>query len=343
MKIAISSGYKLKFRCIHFLNTLRKHGHEIVDHADFYAAPDADLWIIDYVYGTTNYIEDNARHFRSLLPAVAKFKNNVMLMCLNDASALHANHLPTELLDRIQGIVALNRHAKENIHQNAHIHHKVVLIPRFTIDYRPVNTAPHKINKCFFVGRLTGDDFFNGKNWRIESFKMIHEANLVPDYFEGWLHSIENKILGPKLQNNAEYFSTSQGVKNKQISHYEYLEHLKRFQTSLCLPGNTAWGYRHLDSLACGNTIISFPLNNDSGEWLFQNEFNDSFYMLKPDLSNLCNIIKYAADNVDESIERAKKSQAAYQTHFALLEDNTYQQHVWKRITNAFESIGISF
>jgi hypothetical protein len=338
MKIAITSDHKLKSRCAHLINTLQKYNFEIINHNDASIVPLTDIWIIDYLYGTANYVEDNIKRFNEISVVAEKYKGRVLLMCLNDGCPLYASRLPKTLTERIDGIIALNKQiANKNL-----IDDKVILIPRYTIDYIPLKRNNIQKNKSFFVGRLTGDNFFNGKNWRIESFKLIQKANLIPAYFEGWLHSNNNKILGPKLGNNIDYFNTAVGVQNRQISHNDHLMHLQTYQTSLCLPGNTAWGTRQLFSLACKNTIISYELSSETDEWLFQHVFNDSFYFLKPDLSNLCDIIKYAADNVDESIFRAEQSYAAYCTYFELLPDNTYQEHVWREIVNSFSRIGIS-
>jgi len=342
MKIAFTSDHKLESRCTHLKNTLQKYNFEIVNHNDASVSPDADIWIIDYLYGTANYVDDNIKRFNEISVVAEKYKGKVLLMCLNDGCPLYASRLPKSLTERIEGVIALNKQiANKDTNKNL-IEDKVILIPRYTIDYIPFKRNSIQKNKSFFVGRLTGDNFFNGKNWRIESLKLIEQANLIPEYFEGWLHSEDNKILGPRLGNNVEYFNTAVGIQNKQISHNDYLVQLQTYQTSLCLPGNTAWGYRHLNSLACKNTIISYELSSNTDEWLFQDVFNDSFYFLKKDLSNLCDIIKYAADNVDESIFRAEQSYAAYCTYWELLPDNTYQDHVWNGIVNSFDKIGIS-
>lgn len=340
MKLALTSDHKLESRYKHLLNTMRKHGIEIINHDDICIEPDTDIWIIDYLYSTTNYVEDNIKRFNEILVAAEKYRGKVLLMCVNDGCPLYASRLPASLTERINGVIVLNKQIT-NANKNL-IEDKVILIPRYTIDYIPFKRNNVQKNKSFFVGRLTGDNFFNGKNWRVESFKLIQEANLMPTYFEGWLHSDNNKILGPRLGDNADYFNTAIGVQNKPISYNEHLMYLQTYQTSLCLPGNTAWGTRQLFSLACKNTIISYELSSETDEWLFQHVFNDSFYFLKPNLSNLCDIIKYAADNVDESIFRAEQSYAAYCTYWELLPDNTYQDHVWIGIVNSFDKIGIN-
>lgn len=342
MKLALTSDHKLESRYKHLLNTMRKHGIEIINHNDINIAPDADMWIIDYLYNTANYVEDNIKRFNELSAVVEKYRGKALLMCLNDGCPLYASRLPKLLTERIDGVIVLNKQiTKKDANKNL-FDDKIVLIPRYTIDHIPFKRNNIQKNKSFFVGKLTGDNFFNGKNWRVESFKLIEQANLIPKYFEGWLHSDNNKILGPRLGNSVDYFNTAVGVQNKQISHNDYLIQLQTHQTSLCLPGNTPWGTRQLFSLACKNTIISYELSSETDEWLFQHVFNDSFYFLKPDLSNLCDIIKYAADNVDESIFRAEQSYVAYCTYWELLPDNTYQDHVWKGIVNSFEKIGIN-
>jgi hypothetical protein len=337
IKIALTSDHHLKSRRAHLFNTMHKHGIEIINHDDASTTPDADIWIIEYLYKTANYVEDNIKRFNEISAVAEKYKGKVLLMCLNDGCPLYAWRLPKSLIDRINGIIT----ASKNSTNTNLIDEKIVLIPQFTIDYTPFKRNNIQKNKSFFIGKMTGGSRFNGKNWRVESFKLIKQANLIPEYFEGWLYS-NTAFFDHKLKNDVDYINTIVCIQDKLLSQEDYLIQLQTYQTSLCLPGNVAWCYRHLQSAAYKNTIISYELSSVTEKWLFQDVFNDSFYFLKPDLSNLCDIIKYAADNVEESIFRAEQSYAAYSTYWELLPDNTYQDHVWRGIMNSFEKIGIS-
>lgn len=339
MTIAFTSLHLLKCRFVHFLNTLKKDGCTIFDHNTYTKIPQADIWMIDYVY-TSNYLEDNTKRFDELLPQMLKFKGKIILLNVNDSCSTYAAKLNAEFIERVDCVLVLNRYAQSSIHSSK-IFKKTLLLPRFTIDYQPLKEIQQRDNKVFFVGRLTGSDFFKGKNWRIEALNKIQNDEFLRNNFCGWIAS-DNKVLPDRLKNN-EYFVSSNCLKQTTLSLLDYCTELLKNQISLCLPGNTAWGFRHLHSLSCKNTIVSFNLSTDCGEWLFQNMFNDSFYLINDDLSNLELQLTNALVNVEESKMRAQKSYEVYQEYFELLPDNTYQNHVWKRIKNSFSSVGINF
>lgn len=340
MRIAFTTSNALQPRYNHFFNTLRKDKHEIINHIDSNTIPQSDIWIIDYIY-TSNYLQDNINRFNDLLPQILKFKGKILLLNVGDSCPLNSSKLNNVLIERVDGVIALNRFKANDAHSMS-VFNKTILIPRFTIDYTPhfIDDIARE-NKVFFVGKLTGSDFFDKKNWRVEAFNKISNNLFLRDNFYGWLHP-DDRVLPERLKGK-EYFSSAIGTKDKLLSLAEYYLELKKHQISLCLPGNTAWGYRHLHSLSCKNTIISFELACDSGEWLFQNVFNDSFYFLESDLSNFELILTSSIKNTDESKARAQKSYEMYQEYFELQPDNTYQDHVWKRIKNSFASINIHF
>lgn len=339
MRIAITSSNTLQLRYKHFLNTLKKDKHKIVEHNDIAKIPQSDIWIIDYVY-TSNYIQDNIDRFNSLLPQILKFRGGVFLLNVGDSCPTFTAKLNSDLIERIDGVIVLNKFEESSPHSKG-ISKKTILIPRFTIDFTPYSNDLARENKIFFVGKITGSDFFNNKNWRIEAFNKILNNSFLKDNFYGWLHP-DDRVLPERLRGK-DYYLSVVGAKDKLLSLAEYYSELKKYQISLCLPGNTAWGYRHLHSLVCMNTIISFELSSDSGEWLFQNMFNNSFYFLKNDLSNFELVLTDSIKKVDESIIRAQKSYETYQEYFELLPDNTYQDHVWKIVKDSFASINFHF
>jgi hypothetical protein len=151
-----------------------------------------------------------------------------------------------------------------------------------------------------------------------------------------------NHQVSPNLSSKAEYMHEIIGNKPDVLRGKDYYNYLLKHQISLCLPGNTAWGYRHLQSLICKNTIISFPLENDPGEWLFQSKFNDSFYFIDKNLDNFNEILLYAINNFEENLERANKSYDAYIKYFKLHNNNIYQDHIWNIIDSSLQQCGIN-
>jgi hypothetical protein len=338
MNIAFTSSFKLNNRVKHFLNTLIKHGHNVFNHNNEIPLV-SDIWLIDYLY-TSNCVHDNKHYFNTvMLPNILKYKGKVMLVNLEDTGALLLDLLDEKLLERIDGVIALNRYINAGKHD---IDKKTILIPRFTIDYNKRNTSNVRQNKFFFVGRLTGAGRFNKKNWRAEAFKKIYENDFLKDNFSGWLSAKDKKNFCRQDLIEENYSDTIIGTKPDTISTDEYYACLENYSISLCLPGNTAWGYRHLMSLASKSAIVSFDLASDSGEWLFQHVFNDSFYFIKKDLSNFSEILTYALKNPDETNHRAHMSYQTYSKYFELQSDDTYQDHVWSYIRNSFSLIGIN-
>lgn len=333
--IAVTSDWKLSPRSKHLFNTLRKRGHDIIIHDELQRyAPTADIWIFEYLtvssYKTINLAR--LQHWKDIL---LSFKGKILLATFTDNCFTFASCIDEQLKSRIDGIVTFTKMSEDTIHCRD-MYNKYVLIPRYTIDVLNPVIPQNRANKIFFVGKLTGANAFDGKNWRVEAMQIIKSVPFINENFEGWL-CIDRLI-------NLLHEQTIQRIigSTQTISNTEYIDRLCCNQISLCLPGNTAWGYRHLQSLACKNTIISFPLENDPGTWLFQGAFNNSFYFLEKDLSNTQELLEYALNNKQENIWRAEKSHKIYKQCFELTEDNTYQDYVWSFISNQLKQLNIS-
>lgn len=301
--------------------------------------PDADFWIFDYMYGTPNYANDNKENIISHESLFHAFKGKLALMCINDGCSIHAPMIPDKLKKRIDCIITLLRYP-ENHAQSRGMYNKIVLLPRYTVDYERRDILP-KDNKIFFVGRLTGSDMFGGANWRVEAFKKIYANEFLHNNFSGWIQSVDNKIKICEHRRNAEYDKTIIGTSPKVLTHNEYNQHLDKMLISLCLPGNTNLGYRHFQSIICRCAVISFRMENDPGEWLYQTAFNDSFYFVNDDLSNLEMVMEYSLRNTQETILREQIGWNRYLQYYELKPTNVYQDHICNALMLRFSELGI--
>lgn len=338
IRVAFTSKKQLYKRVSHFFNTLKRKNIVVFDHNKS-SIPDADIWLIDHVY-ESDYFNANLAWFEQFLPYVLNFAGKVVLLNSNDNFTYALQIYPKDLLDRIDGIIALNKPLNNSKHVEF-LAKKTVLLPRFTIDYLPEGAPIKKENKVFFIGKLTGADFFSGKNWRIECFKKINANPYILQNFVGWISTPKNFEINKKILDvyNIENIPIA---KEQIIPEKEYFNNLLKYQISLCLPGNTSWGYRHLLSLAAKTTIVSFDLSNDSGEWLFQHEFKNTMYVIDPHLNNFESVVSQSILEKEKSLHYAQLSYEVYRNFFELLPDNTYQDHVWRRILNSFESIHLN-
>lgn len=339
MKIVITSDQRLLVRVKHFINTLRSRGHivEVQNHGC--GMPDADLWIFDHLYGTPNYLIDNKENIAANEPLFHSFKGKLAIMCINDGCNIHISTLSDKLKERIDGIITFLRYP-ENHQFSRGMYSKIVMIPRYTVDYERREIVP-KENKVFFVGRITGGDLFGGANWRVEAFKKIYANEFLRSNFTGWLQSHNNKVLVSDSRRNDEYNKTIIGTSPKVLSHDEYNQHLDKTLISLCLPGNTNLGYRHFQSIICRCAVISHRMENDPGEWLYQTAFNDSFYFVNDDLSNLEMVMEYSLRNTQETILREQIGWERYQHYYELKPTNVYQDHISDALMTKFSEIGI--
>lgn len=340
MKIVITSDQRLLIRARHFINTLRSRGHVVEVQEYGHGIPDADMWIFDYLYGTSNYFTYNKENIASYESQFFEFKGKLALMCIGDGCNLHPSAIISDKLQkRIDCIISFLRYPENHIHSRG-VYSKIVLIPRYTVNYERRAPQP-KENKIFFVGRLTGGVMFGGANWRVEAFKKIYANEFLRSNFTGWLQSINSRILVDANKCNDEYNRTIIGTSPTVLSHEEYNQRLDKTLISLCLPGNTNLGYRHFQSIICKSTVISFQMENDPGEWLYQTAFNDSFYFVNDDLSNLEMVMEYSLLNTQETILRQQIGWDRYLQYYELLPTNIYQKHICNALMEKFNEVGI--
>lgn len=341
MKIAYTTDGELEIRSRHFLNTLKQRGHTIFKHSEeIKCVPDSDVWLFEYMYKTSDPKTINIARLEYWLPQFLKFPGKLILLETSDANSIHGKYMNELLRNRIDAVVTFCKYP-ENHHSSSGIYDKIVLIPRYTLPHIN-NIIPEKRNnKIFFVGRVTGSNFFSGCNWRIEALKLIYQDEFLKNNFEGWLCRDPVHVLSQSLISQPNYLSTIVGDKPYKISNDEYIQHLCNNITSLCMPGNTAWGYRHIQSMQCRNAIISFPLNINNREWLFQDSFNDSYYFLQPDLSDFKQVLSYAIHNEQESIRRGEMNYQIYCRTFKLDAGDVYQSHVWDIVDEQLQQLKI--
>lgn len=339
MKIVITSNQTLLVRVKHFINTLRSRGHIVEVQNYGCGTPDADMWIFDYLYGTDNCLNDNRENIAAYESQFHSFKGKLALMCINDGCNLHTSIMSDKLKKRLDCIISFLRYPANHPHSRG-MYDKIVLIPRYTVDYERRAIQP-KENKIFFVGRLTGGDMFGGANWRVEAFKKIYANAFLRTNFNGWLQSTDNKIRVGAGRCNDDYNKTIIGTSPRVLSHEQYNQYLDKMLISLCLPGNTNLGYRHFQSIVCRSAVISSRMENDPGEWLYQTAFNDSFYFVHDDLSNLEMVMEYALHNTQETILREQIGWDRYMQYYELLPTNVYQEHICSALIQTFIDVGI--
>jgi hypothetical protein len=219
---------------------------------------------------------------------------------------------------------------------------KRILFPKFTIDYLP----PSQIEKnkvVYFRGSLTGGTKLNGKNHRIEALRKLEQINcdwsdcklsVTPELLQ---HNVVKKLMEDE-QTKIYIQSLPQSI----ILHpRDYIKHLGCSTSSLCLPGNAIWCYRHLESMALDCNIISLSIDYDPGFWIGRDELDDCFNLLDFDLSNLKDVCEYSLSDDNYLREKRKYALDVYQRVFELTPNNIYKPAVWKCIQEKMQKYSI--
>jgi len=207
-----------------------------------------------------------------------------------------------------------------------------ILYPKFTINYLP----PHQVHKnkvVYFRGSLTGGLRLNDKNHRIEAIKKLEQLN--SEWSDCKLNVTPNllqycpvvKKLMQDEQMKLYILSLSQ---SKIVQHEDYIKQLGSSSSSLCLPGNAIWCYRHLESMALESNIISLSVDYDAGFWIGRDELDDCFNILNFDLSNLKDVCEYSLSDCNELKEKRKYALDVYRRVFELTPENFYKPATWK-------------
>ena len=113
---------------------------------------------------------------------------------------------------------------------------------------------------------------------------------------------------------------------------------------SLCLPGNSLWTYRHLDSMRSKCAVISFRLNRSGcSKWLYSDKLEDEFFYVEDDLSNLEEVCENVLSHSEESKLKAEYGHNIYKNFFEMNPDKTFKLSVWFELKEEFEKRGIYF
>ena len=319
--------YISDYRIQHLVNTLSKTNNvSYVNSID-------DVSNIDDIL----FLESEHRLNDATLNKVLLFKGKIILYTVNDECTVFINHLD-KISCRIDGWMTFLK--PPSICKL--LLDKLVLIPRYTIPY--INTSDinleTKINRIVFVGHTTGFYLMNGKNWRIESLNKIYENEFLKENFDGWI--VNDRIIDVGYQKD-EYNKTFKFVeKDKHLLEADWIKKLKTHTLSLCIPGHTALGYRHPQSMACMATMVgNFDLSVDPYPYMFSDKLKNISYTVKNDLSDFTEVLEESLSNREKTKEYALKAFEVYKDYYEVNPDNTYKSHIWKLIVENFNQLNI--
>lgn len=335
----------IEYRFAHFINTI-SDTHNVVRINNINEIHDYDLAIIDYFScRSDNPHDEMCTRINSFRDDLMRFNGKFIFYSLDDGQAIYTNELDSDIVSKLDAWIVYminDEFLKSSPLYDEIIREKLVRIPRYTIPY--INTDnvvyENKINKITFIGRTTGNYWFDNKNWRIESLKMIYNNDFLKDNFDGWI--VDDEIIDVPHQVD-DYNKTFKFVrKNKYLTETEWFSKLKDSTLSLCIPGHTKLGYRHYQSMAFKSTMLAtFDLTTDPYPYLFSDKLENISYVVNDDLSNLVEICEDALTNTQKTKEYALNAYDVYKTYFEVTEQNTYKDHVWNIIKDQFSELNI--
>lgn len=297
---------------------------------------------IDSIYDINNnddilFLESRHKLNDVIVNKILSFKGKTILYTVDDGCYITVEDFD-RILHKIDGWLSLLKNSKVG----TLLSDKLILIPRYTIPYINIDDVKleTKINKIVFIGRTTGTYKLNGKNWRIESLNKIYESEFLRNNFDGWI--INDKIIDVEYQKD-EYNKTFKFVRtDENISEINWIEKLKTHTLSLCVPGHTALGYRHPQSMACMATMVgNFDLSNDIYPFMFSDKLKNISYTVKNDLSDFTEVLEESLNNREKTKEYALKAFEVYKDYYEVNPDNTYKSHIWKLIVENFNQLNI--
>lgn len=336
----------MDYRIQHFINTIKKtHTVYEIDNIKLINFSRYDMVLIDYFSANSSDVhKEMCDRINSFKDDLLKFKGKVVLYSLDDGQAIYNNEVNFELINRIDAWIVYMIHEG---FLNACPKHKDILkkklirIPRYTLPYVKSDDVVYddKENKIVFIGKTTGNYWFDGKNWRIETLKKIWENEFLKTHFDGWL--VDDHIIDVNTQDE-EYNKTFKFVRNGvYLSQEDWYKKLRSSTLSLCIPGHTKYGYRHPQSMTFKSTMLAnFDFENDLYPWLFSDKFKDISYTVKPDLSNFIEICEEALLNKEKTKNYAFAAYDVYKQYLEPTVENTYQSQVWLVIKEQFNNLG---
>jgi len=340
MKIAITQNERgLWERFIDFYRFLLKNGHEVIFYDNFSEPPDADVWFFDYyIHNTCWGMSERINEYESVL---TKYSGKLIFYSLDDGGNTWINGVFSSIMNKVDAWASFVRRTDDNcFYDHNTMNNKILLLPRYYVDYRPLPTYK-KINRSVFIGRTTGAVAFGGKNWRVEGLKKIKKNSFLNDRFVGGV--VDDVIIDIGIEQRKHYDHTFNEVVVPRISHAEWIKWLDTSQIAINFPGHTRWSYRQPESLRSKCTVLSFKLNNvpDPGKWMFDDIFKDEFYWIEDDMSNFESLLEYALIHENESKEKAELGYKLYQKYFELTPDGDYNKETKEELRKQFELLNI--
>lgn len=337
----------MNYRIQHFINTLKEY-HTIfkIKNIEDINLKNFDVVLIDYFSAESrDPHKEMCGRINSFKFELLKFKGKVIFYSLDDGQAIYNTELDFEIVNRIDAWIVYMIH--EGFLDCCPKHKEIlkgkfIRIPRYTLPHVKCDDVSYedKENKIVFIGKTTGNYWFNGKNWRIEALNKIWDDPFLRKHFDGWL--VDDYIIDVPVQNE-EYNNTFKFVKkDKYLSEHDWYNKLKNSTLSLCIPGHTKLGYRHPQSMAFKSTMLAnFDLENDPYPYLFSDKLKNISYVVNADLSNFVEVCKEALNNREKTKKYALDAYDVYKAYLESTEKNTYQDHVWSIIKDQFKNISI--
>lgn len=361
MKIALLQNIdSMEYRLQHFLNTLKLKNEVVyVKNIEDIHNNNFDILLMDYYHpNDIGGVEQMCFRINNFKEDLLKFKGKIIFYSLDDGQATYINDVDFEILNRIDAWIVYMKHVGYlNIAPEKYkdaVFNKFIKIPRYTIPYTKCDDIlyENKKNKIVFVGRTTGNYWFYGKNWRVECLNKIWENQFLKEHFDGWI--VDDSIIDVPHQNE-EYNKTFKYVKkNVFISEKDWFDMLKNNTISLCIPGHTKLGYRHLQSMAFKSTMLAnFNLEYDEFNYMFSDKLRGISYEINeglkhlggpgewPDLNKFVELCEESLKNTEKTKQYAYAAYDVYKTYFELTKENTYQNHIWKIIKDEFAILNI--
>lgn len=337
----------ISYRIQHFINTLKEnHSISEISKIEEINLTNYDVVLIDYFSARSNDPhKEMCDRINSFKYDLLKFKGKIIFYTMDDGQAMYNNELDFEIVNRIDAWIVYMIHEgfiNSCPKHAAVLRNKLVRIPRYTLPYVKSDDVVYenKENKIVFIGKTTGNYWFDGKNWRIEALNKIYDDEYLKNNFDGWL--VDDHIIDVPYQNE-EYNKTFKFVKKgNYLSEQDWYNKLKNSTLSLCIPGHTKLGYRHPQSMVFKSTMLAnFDLENDPYSYLFSEKLKNISYTVNNDLSNFVEVCKEALNNREKTKKYALDAYDIYKTYFEPTEKNTYQDHVWSIIKDQFKNINI--
>lgn len=334
MKIAVSDN-GLWDRFVPFLNTLKRNGHEIIVHKDKSITPSSDIWLFDYHDKSHELMVENCNKYVNQL---LDYKGKLIIYTIDDSGASFCPGLSNFIKNRIDAWITFVLWPKGHMFRDETIADKFVLIPRYSIEYRPF-IKNIKQNKFVFIGNLTGAYNFSGKNLRMECVKRIKDSYLNKYFIGGF---VGNKLFDvPEERQKLEYHKSYQQYSVKNISSEEWQKWIDENLIYLHIQGNSKWSYRQPQSMRSKTAVITPPLPNDPRMWFMEDVFGDCFYYVKEDYSNMEEVVEYALLNTKETVEKAEFGYDVYRKYLELTPNNEFKSNIWDIIKTEFEKLNI--